>query len=145
MPRNLVFPFPCLRRSNSSALAIFRSCPRVRVETNHLADTRVRPSGRTVYAITKGFDQEKLSRWEAGWPSHRALRYSCTFGPRHRYLILHGCHRYLLHALLNDLPAGNLRIRWRANAWISFISVFVEDVRGANLLAATFGRARGQP
>src|ERR1700719_549658 len=98
--------------------------------------------GETVYGLTK-VDQEKLVLlWgkQVGVPTV-ALRYSCTYGPRQSiFNPYNGVIAIFCTRLLNNLPP----VLYEDGEQTRDFS-FVEDVAGANLLAAQTDKLDGLP
>src|SRR5256884_1067947 len=98
--------------------------------------------GETVYGLTK-VDQEKLVLlWgkQVGIPT-TALRYSCTYGPRQSIFNPYtGVIAIFCTRLLNNLPP----VLYEDGEQTRDFS-FVEDIAGANLLAAETDKLDGLP
>jgi dTDP-L-rhamnose 4-epimerase len=112
------------------------------VTTSAPTPERTPVGGETVYGLTK-VDQEKLVLlWgkQIGIPTV-ALRYSCTYGPRQSIFNPYtGVIAIFCTRLLNNLPP----VLYEDGEQTRDFS-FVEDIAGANLLAAESDKLDGLP
>jgi dTDP-L-rhamnose 4-epimerase len=118
-------------------------CPRCGATTASVPTPENAPvGGETVYGLTK-VDQERLVLlWgkQVGIPTI-ALRYSCTYGPRQSIFNPYtGVIAIFCTRLLNSLPP----VLYEDGEQTRDFS-FVEDIAGANLLAAETDKLDGLP
>jgi dTDP-L-rhamnose 4-epimerase len=133
-----VRPVEQLRRGDWSV-----RCPVCNQATRSVPTPENAPvGGETVYGLTK-VDQEKLALlWgkQVGIPTV-ALRYSCTYGPRQSIFNPYtGVIAIFCTRLLNNLPP----VLYEDGEQTRDFS-YVEDIAGANLLAATTDALDGLP